>query len=234
MKRLAISAVTLCTLALCTFALTACDGPTLPPRASSDVYEFRLQSDKLYVFHWPNGKDIRVFVNPGSDATATALLATAFERGAAQWNGRALFGEYHLSRAATLAEADVVLRLSTDPAPVNTEKCPPTFSNAVTTFCIEDLSAKTLHLASFHPLPPGDTSATNIKMLVTILASQSAIAGRLDRLVVHELGHVLGIGQHSPDPSDLMASGVPTLTAPGPRDIATVQVLYHTTPDILP
>jgi hypothetical protein len=221
-------------IALSILTLAACDGPTLPPRASSDVFDFRLQSDSLYVFHWPNGHNIRVYVNPGNDASATALLATAFERGAAAWNAHALFGEYHLSRAESLAEADVVLRLSSDLAPVNTENCPPAFSNAVTTFCIDDLSVRPLHLASYHPLPPADTTAANVKMIVTILSSQSSIEGRMDRLVVHELGHVLGIGQHSPDPSDLMAVGVPAITAPGRRDIATVQVLYHTMPDILP
>jgi hypothetical protein len=215
-------------------AIVACDGAVLPPRASSDVYEFRLQSDHLYVFHWPTGKDIRVFVNPGPDSARTRMLATAFERGAAQWDAHALFGEYHLTRAATLADADVILRYSNEFTPVNTEGCPPSFSNAVTTLCIADLSAAQLHLASFDPLPPADTTAGNIKMIVTILASQATIAGQVDRLVVHELGHVLGIGQHSPDPQDLMAAGVPLVTAPGRRDIATVQVLYHTTPDILP
>src|SRR3954469_18690946 len=66
-------------------ASVACDGPTLPPRASSSVYDFRLQGDTLHVFHWPNGKEVRVFIVQNPDSSLNTQLASAFEKGAAQW-----------------------------------------------------------------------------------------------------------------------------------------------------
>jgi hypothetical protein len=43
----------------------------------------------------------------------------------------------------------------------------------------------------------------------------------------HELGHALGIFQHSPDPDDLMYSD-PIVTAPSARDRNTAERAYHT------
>ncbi len=219
-------------IALACMALAACDSPTLPPRSDSEVYEFRLLNDTLHVFHWPAGSQVRVYIH-GNRADRADSLARSFARGAAQWNGFALFGEYELVRVSALADADVVLRWSDEFAPVDVSKCPPVFSNGVTTFCIDDLDARPLRLASFAQLPPAGTGAGHVKMLVTILASQAAIPGRIDVLVAHELGHVLGIGRHSPNASDLMFAD-PTRATLSRRDVATVQVLYHTKADILP
>jgi hypothetical protein len=157
-------------------------------------------------------------------------LTRSFERGAREWNSYALFGEYRLVQSQTIADADVVLRWSNDLAPVDISACPPVFSNGVTTFCIDDLDARPLRLATF-AAPAAPTA--DVKMLVTILASQAVIPGRIDQLVAHELGHVLGIGRHSPEAADLMYAdpGRATLSR---RDVATVQVLYHTKADILP
>lgn len=226
--RIAFAAILLTSL-----TTIACDGPTLPPRASSSVYDFRLLGDTLHVFHWPNGKEVRVFIVQNVDSSLNAQLATAFERGAAQWNARALFDEYHLTRVASITDADAVLRYSTDLPPVNTTECTPTFSNAVTTYCIDDPDAAQLHLATFEFLGM-DEVTSHVKMLVTVLTTSASINGRLDRLVAHELGHVLGIGQHSPEPTDLMAPGIPPRADLSARDAATVQVLYHTAADILP
>ncbi len=216
-------------VALGAILFAACESPTLPPRSNSDVYEFRLNSDSLYVFHWPTGSQIRVFVH-GTNATKVDALAASLARGGQQWNSYALFGEYEIVRASSLADADVVLRWSDDLSPVDESECPPVFSNGVTTFCIDDLDARPLRLATFRA---ASAPTANVKMLVTILASQATIPGRIDRLVVHELGHVLGIGRHSPEASDLMFAE-PTRSTLSRRDVATVQVLYHTTPDILP
>jgi len=49
----------------------------------------------------------------------------------------------------------------------------------------------------------------------------------LDLTTAHELGHALGIFQHSPDPGDLMYSD-PVVTAPSARDRNTINRAYHT------
>jgi len=47
----------------------------------------------------------------------------------------------------------------------------------------------------------------------------------------HELGHALGLFLHSSDPDDLMY-GRPTADALSPRDVATLQTLYHSAPTV--
>lgn len=49
----------------------------------------------------------------------------------------------------------------------------------------------------------------------------------------HELGHSLGILQHSPDPADLMYP-TPTATAPSDRDLATARAAYQAPADMVP
>ena len=44
--------------------------------------------------------------------------------------------------------------------------------------------------------------------------------------VVHEIGHSIGIFDHSPNASDLMFVD-PSVSGPSARDLATAEVLYH-------
>ena len=210
--------------------LAGCDSAALPPRSSADVYEFRLPTQPPLVLRWPSGSSIRVYVAGGEVPGQPEALAAALRQGAAAWNQYALFGEFRLVPITELGEADVVLRWSGEPSPVDLSQCPPAGTRAVTTFCAEggDLGNG---LASF-PLAGGGSS--RVKMIVTILPLQLTIPGRVPALVTHELGHVLGIARHSDEPRDLMYAGELTVVTPSRRDQATVQVLYHTRPDVLP
>lgn len=49
----------------------------------------------------------------------------------------------------------------------------------------------------------------------------------------HELGHTLGILQHSPDPADLMFA-TPTASAPTDRDLASARAAYQAPADMVP
>jgi hypothetical protein len=111
---------------------------------------------------------------------------------------------------------------------VDTAACRPALTRAVTTFCIDTLTAR---LIAF-PLAGGEDSG--VRMLVTVLATEASVPDRIPRLVAHELGHVLGIARHSPNPLDLMWRTDPDATRPSTRDAATVQVLYHMRPDVVP
>ena len=53
-------------------------------------------------------------------------------------------------------------------------------------------------------------------------------------LVMHELGHVLGLAQHSPNPGDLMTANPLDRNEPNARDRASVQLLYQLQADITP
>lgn len=212
-------------------AAAACDPPTIPGRDASDVYDFTLPSQPPSVLRWPSGARVRVWVEPSPEAARTALLEGAFREGAAAWNALAVFAEYGLVRARDLREADVVLMWSDVLPPVDTRDCRPSITQAVTTFCVDDLAGAAPRLRPF-PRSSGETG--NVKMLVTVLASEAADPQAVHRLVAHELGHVLGIGRHSPERDDLMYRTDPLVARPSSRDAATVQLLYHVRPRIVP
>lgn len=210
--------------------LGGCESAALPPRQSADVYEFRLPTQPPLVLRWPSGATVRVYVAGGDVGTQASALEAAFERGAAEWNRQALFGEFRLVGTTDLGQADVVLRWAGQPSPVVLSQCEPAGTRAVTTFCAED-GDPVNGLAVF---PRADGEPGRVKMVVTILSSQLTIPGRVDQLVTHELGHVLGIARHSDDARDLMYGGDLVTAAPSRRDLATLRVLYQTRPEALP
>ena len=212
---------------VCTFTV-ACDPPTIPGRDPSDVYAFALPSQPPIIMRWPAGRTVRVYATPGRDDAGSQRLREALDAAAASWNSHAVFAEYRLERTADLANADVVLAWSDVILPVDTDACRPSLTQAVTTFCIDALGTDS---ARVRPFPMRDGTPSSVRMIVLVLASQAA---SVDRLVAHELGHVLGIGRHSDDTRDLMWRTDPQVSRPSRRDAATVQVLYHTTPDITP
>lgn len=218
-------------LMLAVVGVAACEGPTIPPATSAEVYDFRLMTDPLSVLRWPSGSRVRVHVEAGT-GDRIILLENALARGAAAWNRHALYGEYELVRAQSLREADVLLRWSDEPAPVELSGCQPDVSIAVTSFCLSDEDPERLY--RYPLLPPHADAASSVRFVITILGGLAGQDSAVEDLVMHELGHALGIAQHSPDPDDLMTVGSPPRRLPSPRDIATVQVLYHTRPDITP
>jgi hypothetical protein len=216
---------------LCGAAASACDSPTIPGRDNADVYPFELATQPPSVLHWPAGTGIRVFIAGGTDAARSALLRESFDLGAAAWNALAVFGEFALVETADAASADVVLAWSDAALPVATDACAPVLTRAVTTFCLDPVASTPRRLALF-PLAQG--GGGSVKIVVTVLAAEAIVPATVRRLVAHELGHVLGLAQHSPNPADLMWRTDPTATRPSVRDVATVQVLYHLKADVVP
>lgn len=218
-------------LLLGTALLIGCDTPTIPGRDPADVYAFTLPTQPPAVLRWPVGRTVRVYVVESSTSERTALLRSAFERGAEAWNETALFAEFRLVQAPTLSGADVVLAFSDVILPVDTNQCRPALTLAVTTFCIEGAGTPDARLQVFPVLAGG---GGEVRMIVTVLASAASNPTVVDRLVAHELGHVLGIGRHSEDERDLMWRVDQVTARPTRRDAATIQVLYHVRADISP
>ena len=214
---------------LALFATMGCDSPMIPGRAIEDTYAFSLETTPPLVLHWPTGSTIRVLIAASSNEQRASLLASALESGAAAWNDVALFAEYRLVQTNDTTNADVILMWSDVIPPVETENCRPAVTQAVTTFCIDGLGTNDPRLRVF-PLRSG--AASRIRMLVTVLAAEANDPATVRRLVAHELGHVLGIARHSGDARDLMFRTDPVIERPGPRDAATVQVLYHVGADV--
>jgi len=216
-------------LTLTTLLLAACELPTVPPRSVQDVYDFKLATSPPSVLRWPSGSTISVFVDAGTQARAQQMI-DAFRLGAAQWNAAARYREYVLARVDSIADADVVVRWSDDLSPIDFTGCEPEISNGVTTLCLDDTDESRLRVFPFRAPRTG----SHIKIVVTILASEASRPDRVERLVAHELGHVLGLARHSPDANDLMFAGNPTRSTLSRRDSASVQVLYHTRAAITP
>jgi predicted Zn-dependent protease len=74
----------------------------------------------------------------------------------------------------------------------------------------------------------------DIKYLVTVRSQTVLNPESVRRLVAHELGHVLGIAQHSPRAADLLHATNIATAEPSPADRATLHVLYQSPADITP
>jgi predicted Zn-dependent protease len=212
-------------------SLAACDSPTIPPASIADIYDFRLMTTPPQVLRWPSGTRVRVYV-AGAPGEREDIMASAFTNAAAQWNRHALYGEYELVQAADVTAADVVLRWSDESSPVDLSECLPSVSIAVTTFCLDDTDPT--RLLTFPLAPPNAAAASNVHFVITILGSQVTSEATVRKLVTHEMGHALGIARHSTNPMDFMAAGIPADSTLRLRDIATVQILYHTRPQVTP
>jgi len=210
--------------------ITACDSPSVPERLLTDVYDYRLRTNGLQVLRWPIGTTVRVYVTADADPARTSALESAFENGANGWNAAALYGEVRLERTTNLSDADAVLLFSSTLPPVETSNCSPGGGSAATTLCLDPQDQS--RLAVF-PLRNG--GGGNVKFLVTIRSVNPLDVEAVRRLVAHELGHVLGIAQHSSRQTDLMFPETNlTRAEPSPADRATLHVLYHSRPDITP
>lgn len=208
--------------------LAACESVTVPERASIEVYDFRLLTTPPSVLRWPTGSTVRIYVHEGTDVARADELRDALRHAVRAWNESVRFGEYRLVVSSMLEASDVVVMWSTDLAPVETSDCSPSGGRAFTTFCLDDSGER------LEPFPIPGMNSSSVRFLVTVRTSEAGDAARVRSLVAHEIGHVLGIAQHSPNSVDLMYAGDLLRDVPNVRDRATIQVLYHATPDILP
>src|SRR5439155_21440047 len=78
----------------------------------------------------------------------------------------------------------------------------------------------------------GTALATPIHTSLSVLASSATpgqLAACMQRTVVHEIGHTLGL-PHSPDSIVAIMNATPLLVTPNDNDRRTVEYLYHVTP----
>jgi predicted Zn-dependent protease len=207
--------------------IAACDPVTVPERNGTEVFDFRLpMGADSAVMRWPAASRIAVYVNPAPQAERTTLLAESFTHGATGWEAASLYATYRFALADSPQDADVILTWSDVPVPVVTADCQPSGGAAFTTFCLEGN-----HLALY---PFQNNQPSHVRFIVTVRASEAANRTRVMTLVMHELGHVLGLAQHSPNPGDLMTANPLDRNEPNARDRASVQLLYQLQPDITP
>ena len=186
-------------------ALWACESPTVP--AEEPKFDATQLTGGL-VYHWPVGRTIAIWVDTTAQPAGFDLEAAA-RAGAAAWERQAYYKEFSFRFTRDPHDADVVVRYRATPRPVDDASCDPAGGGAGETIFCPDVDAGVMDVM---PLLAGGGGHIEADVLIepywvsdAFLAShQLTRQEHFGRLVTHELGHVLGIGGHSPDESDLM------------------------------
>ena len=198
--------------ALALAALAACESPSVP------VETFAYDPTELtggQVYHWDLGHTITVFADTVAQP-AGYDLAAAVRAGAAAWAPAAYYGEFQFRLVSDPHDADVIVRYRQAPGRVDDADCNPPGSGAgETIFCPDQPEASVL------PLLSDGGGHVRVEVVVDPFWVQDATLAQYGltrpqhfvRIVTHELGHVLGIGAHSPDITDIMHA---LAVAPGP------------------
>lgn len=208
--------------------VTACDSATIP--ALPVPYDFRLAiygadgSARQRTFHWHRGAVVPVYVD--DEPAGAGALRQAFRRAVRAWRSAAVFGEVRLRETNDLGEARAVLRWHDAVGVLSTPMtCVGPVTGAASTLgCLNDPR----DALRTWPRRDGEPSQVIYRVIIRRTDDQEL----LNRLVIHEMGHVLGILSHSPDPSDIMWAGPDLPPAPTARDRSTLRSLYMTPVDL--
>ncbi len=193
--------------------VAACGDSNSPLR--SDHYEWRLiepaasgGTDTLS-FAWPVSRlPLRIWAQDslGLPARMQAAITT--------WEGEFLYGEFRGQMVTDSSNADIIVIAGPAPGvgpilPAMARQC-----QGATDIAVDP--------ATFQLTPP-------MRIYIELRFDESApgVEDCLNLTSAHELGHAIGIFQHSPDPDDLMYSD-PVVLAPSVRDRNTANRAYHT------
>lgn len=209
-------------LATAAAAAAGCGEGTGPARVTPYDWRLLLPYDSAgfrvdtLTFHWPAANvPVKLWVEnqgglPGHFAAAITLWRDAFPGGA--WDAAV---------TADSATADIIVRYL------------PAASGP-------GASLLATRRQSCEGATAVDTAATRFQLLLPMrIYVYPSILGAPDVqeclaiASAHELGHSLGILQHSPDPADLMYA-TPTASAPTDRDLASARAAYQAPADVVP
>lgn len=185
----------------------------ITPPARTPAYAFDAGGD---VFRWPaDHLPVRYYADP------RGAMPVLVRDGLRAWERQFLYGEFRTTLVSDSALADVIVRWADSVPP----DVPPDTAGAagacggVTSFIVE----------------PSDTitGPLRVHLSVGLGYTPAQVASCARRVAAHELGHTLGLLVHSPVAGDLMYAA-PAVEQPSDRDRVTVEVLYHTPPNIFP
>ncbi len=225
MRRLTIGLATI----LAAVTAAACSDISSPIR--SNVYDWRLVAPKqtggfdTLSFQWPaSNQPVRYWVADTLDMPARV------QRALDVWQGVFLYREFRGTVVADSSTADVIVRIGSPPASPGVPLG--AFAAAFAAAFAPDCRG-----ATDLDIRPGDEGHLFLPVRVYIEPKfDGTTAGEsdcLDLTSIHEIGHTIGIWNHSPDPSDIMY-GDPIVSAPSERDRETIERIYHVTPNVVP
>lgn len=200
-------------------ALAACDAPTVA-RPTAAYSPTSLTNGQLY--RWTSGTTVRVWHIQPADSTRDVFRAT--QTAMAEWNSVPRLREYRLESAPSLERANILIVDRSTPLPLSIPTACPfdaRGSTGYTYFCVNGTRAQRLTTTT--------GVATDVSVIIRLDVAAMASQAVLESVVLHEMGHALGIGGHSPDPADVMF-GNPTARFPSGRDVQTMQFLLGERP----
>ncbi len=186
-----------------------------------DIYEWRsIQGSDTLSFHWPQSfLPVRIWAEDQYSLPAFA------DSSIAAWKPAFLYHEWDAVRVADSADADVIVRYGS----------PPAGDDILLERLALDARAAECEAATLPHIDAG--REVHLPMHVYIRARFApelpATQACLALTLTHEIGHTLGIFQHSPHPEDIM-NGNPAVPHPSERDRNTAEVLYHTPANVSP
>ncbi len=177
------------------------------------------------IYHWPAGMTISIHVMPGP-VGSDGRLETEVRTASRQWMDALGYREHVLRLVDDAAAADIIVHDARTASPVDTECAGTGWSDAAATalFCPLGDTARTL------PLLDGRSGRTKLLITVDVIESDSYASG-LPPIVLHELGHALGIGGHSSITTDVMFA-FPGVRSPSRRDALTLRYVLQRRPDL--
>ncbi|HUK20792.1 MAG TPA: hypothetical protein VLV45_04450 [Gemmatimonadales bacterium] len=171
------------------------------------------------VFSWPTHRlPVRFYADPRGAMPSLVPLAIA------SWRGQFLYGEWSGVEVPDSTMADVIVTWAStggvppdvppDPGPP-VDACAGETSDPVTVF--------------------RDSAGTQLHIVLTPRAgfTDAQVAACLERVVIHEFGHALGLLRESDSTTDIMYEA-PVVSAPSVRDRNTAEILYHTPATVTP
>jgi hypothetical protein len=195
--------------------VAACTDPFVPRR--TPTYGFADQFGD--VFHWlPDRLPVRYY------ADSRGNMAALVTDGVRSWERQFLYSEYRGVLVGDSTAADVIVVWADSvPPTADPDPGPPVVSCGGVTQGILDST--------------GQAFAEPFRIEISILTGTSFSAAQVQacvsRVVIHELGHSLGVLQEAPDTLAIMYA-TPRVRQPAAIDRRTVQVLYHTVATLAP
>lgn len=192
----------------------ACADPAIPDRTDSYGFDDGFGD----VFRWPQEwLPVRIY------ADERGPMRKLISQGVAAWEAQFLYGEWRAELVADSNAADVIIRWSgTVPPDV------PPDTGSIQVIACSGLTQIVIDSASNAVERPIRVTANELGSF-----SPEFVIACYRRVLRHELGHTLGLLQHSSQTFDLMAAQ-PAVYLPTERDRVTAEILYHTTPTIGP
>ncbi len=220
----------------------ACSDMSSPERA--DVYEWRLITTSAagnpgldtLAFHWPRASlPVRIWVED------TLGLPNHLRAGIARWTRVFLYREFAAEVVSDSSTADVIVRgmapptSGLGPGPVPGGTVPGSTASRHRSR-LHSLLAPECQGATDLDISPDNTElALPIRTYLEprFATNDPGLPACLALTATHELGHAMGLFQHSPNPDDLMYAD-PGVDGPSDRDRETVERAYHVPPNLSP